>query len=83
MEIKPVSTKKKLLYSVGVLCASLTSCDDNPFRCLMGRQSVPGSVPNDNPPTEPNEIPQALGGDVPYIPSPEDELEKEDSQPDN
>lgn len=89
MKIKPVSSKKKLLYSVGVLCASLSSCDDNPQRNLPERQGVPGSVPNDNPSaqtgeasakvpddqpsSQPEEIPQLLGGDVPYCPAPEDE----------
>lgn len=86
MKIKPVSSKKKLLYSVGVLCASLSSCDDN----MPGRQGVPGIVPNDNPPAQPKEAPQQLGGymapipgtketpqllggDVPHIPASEDE----------
>ena len=83
MEIKPVSTKKKLLYSVGVICASLTSCDESPFRHFMGRQSVPGSVPNDNPPTQKEEQPQLLGGDVPYMPAEEDETPKGQKQPEN
>lgn len=99
MKIEPASTKKKLLYSVGVLCASLTSCDDNPLRNLMGRQSVPGIVPRDNPPAQPEETPgkvsdnkpssqpeespQLLGGDVPYIPAPADEPENQEDQPGN
>lgn len=58
MKIEPASTKKKLLYSVGVLCASLTSCDGNPFSNLVGRQSVPGSVPNDNPVAQPEKSPE-------------------------
>ncbi len=95
MKIEPASTKKKLLYSVGVLCASLTSCDGNPFSNLVGRQSVPGSVPNDNPvaqpekspegnsAAQPEEIPQILGGDVPYLPPLDDEPNKQAGQPEN
>ena len=83
MKIEPVSSKKKLLYSVGVLCASLTSCDDNPFLNPVGRQNVPGIVPRDHKPAQPEELPQPLAGDVPYIPDPENEPQKQDEQSDN
>ena len=67
MKLQPVLSRKQLLYSVGLLCAGLTACDEN------SRHNVPGIVPNDNPPSEPEELPQALGGDVPYTPTPDDE----------
>ncbi len=74
MDIKPERSKKNFLYTVGMLCAGLTACDGSP------RQHAPGIVPNDNPQQpkpveapEPEEIPQVLGGDVPYIPEQEDE----------
>lgn len=79
MKIKPVSSKKKLLYSVGVLCASLTSCDDTPQRNQPTHQDVPESVPSENPSAQPEEVPQLLGGDVPYIPDPEDEQHEQNS----
>lgn len=85
MKIAPITTKQKLLYTVGLLCAGLTACG------AIARQKAPGDVPNDKPQTEQEketqkqpekssnkeaepkdaeteELPQLLGGDVPYIP---------------
>lgn len=77
MKIAPITAKQKLLYTVGMLCAGLTAC------AAIVRQKAPGDVPNDNPQTKPEngnnkeaepeeaeieELPQQLGGDVPYIP---------------
>lgn len=82
MKITPITVKKKLLYSVGVLCAGLTSCDDTPMQTLASRQRVPGDVPNDNPPAQPEKLPQQLGGSVPCIPdSQETKNEQETDMP--
>lgn len=46
MKIAPITTKQKLLYTVGLLCAGLTACG------AIARQKAPGDVPNDKPQTE-------------------------------
>ncbi len=92
MKIAPITTKQKLLYTVGLLCAGLAACG------AIARQKAPGDVPNDKPQTEQEketqqqtekapkngdnsetestkteieELPQLLGGDVPYVPESE------------
>ena len=83
MKITPITSKKKLLYSVGILCASLTSCDEHSLRHQDGSRNIPGSEPNTPSSAQLEEPPILLGGDVPYIPTPEDEQKKQDTPPAN
>lgn len=80
MKIRPVISKSKpitpaVMAMIGTL---LTGCDRQSLPGDVPRQVVPGEPPEQHltglepastaPSHEPEEIPQALGGDVPYTP---------------
>lgn len=80
MKIRPVKTKVKpitpaLMAVIGTL---LTGCDRQSLPGDVPRQVVPGEPPEQHltglepastaPSHEPEEMPQPLGGDVPYTP---------------
>ncbi|MBQ2814934.1 MAG: hypothetical protein IJE66_08040 [Akkermansia sp.] len=77
MKIRPVKTKSKPMTPavLAVISTLLTGCDRQSLPGDVPRQGVPGEPPEQHltgsvpavpaPTTEPEELPQLLGGDVP------------------